>query len=65
MISVSNHSLGYKVTVSYPDKGVRPHWAFARTVAEIHEAIDHYFALPPHVQDKEGCPLCRLRRKEK
>lgn len=67
MISISNGPNGYEIRISYPSMGgmgVRGFTVLAHDVKEVHEAIDHYFRLV-HYRHREGCPLCRLRRKEK
>ena len=55
----------HKMTFSNPGSGQRGFSVMARGVAEIHEAIDHYFLHGKHKglagtgRTRKGCPLCR------
>jgi len=60
MLKISNQANGYKIKLSNPGSGKRGKSIFAQNVAELHEAIDHYYmATLGHWGENENCPLCR------
>lgn len=67
MISIENHNGGFKLKMSWPGSGFRGHSKKARDLAEVHEAVDHYFgqnATAHHSTGRpETCPLCREESK--
>jgi len=48
----------YKMKFSYPGTGTRGFSVLAKSIEEVHTAIDHYY-MRPH--DKAKCPLCRRK----
>ena len=64
MITISHERNRHKMLFSNPGTGTRGFTVYARTVKEIHEAIDHYHrsryaSQHTNNQRKKVCPLCR------
>lgn len=69
MIQIAASGGGYEMKVSAPGAGWRGFKVHARSVWEVHEAIDHHLvaataeARQQHTNsERENCPLCRLSK---
>lgn len=61
MLTITNHNNGYSMLLSNPGTGTRGSRVQAKDVAEIIEAIEHYYCKPYHRESQPTCPLCRKR----
>ena len=67
MITIRHEAEGCKMKFSNPGSGMRGFSVHARSVAEVHAALDHYLGVgggtrrQGHVNNTlaESCPLCR------
>jgi hypothetical protein len=71
MIQITASGSGYEFKFSAPGTGWRSFKVHARSVQEVHEAIDHHLvaatgeARQQHTNsERENCPLCRLAQSE-
>jgi hypothetical protein len=69
MIQITASGGGYDMKLSAPGTGWRCFKVHARSVQEVHEAIDHHLlaatgeARQQHANsEREDCPLCRLAK---
>jgi hypothetical protein len=60
MITIERDGNGFKMKFSAPGTGWRGFSAHARSVEEIHVAINHYYGIDGHIAGtRDDCPLCR------
>jgi len=65
MITITPEGNGHKVLLSHPGTNTRGVSFHAKSIDEVHEAIDHYHAHGEHKRDhannrrRETCPICR------
>ena len=70
MLKIEQEGNRLKVSVSEPGTGMRGYHVMARDMAEVHQAIDHYYR--PNSCDKrhatnavENCPFCFVASRSK
>lgn len=64
MITISPKYNEHKVAFSNPGSGWRGYSVMAKSLEEVHLAIDHYHNQRGKRHPKSKCPLCRLMAEE-